>query len=754
MATVDDSQLSRLLQSYNETTSSYNQNDIELQSLNPRTEHEGVEYASVDEYVTTLLKIVLIRASVEQTASIPVDVTEITNYEDPTDPSPLEDLNQQTHLCINRPQLARERREMIILKLQQDQENVRKSYWAEFKKKWGVFQLQLTRVLTYVIIWRGAIQSLEGQLGTTVGTYFRFIRFLFIMSILPFLLTAFFIFIPQLVYNYGYQLNETLARRADFSVSGDLLGLIAGDGWFGQTELFYGAYLYYPNTTSFYYNIPLAYLVTSFASILVYLVCLTIQYGIQFKQSVTPITASVGFRMSGITFGAWDFGIAKDVAAHKYHDIVYKRFRSEIKRKNFIGDTWKGFLKIILVRIFFNALTILLLLLSAVIVLFTNIWSYSARCGSTVRLIGINLPGLINTVTVFAIIKVLQIIFIRFASLEYYKSKRTEVNITLIRLILIRLASLFTITTILLFTTSKAFDNNNNNKSTLLFGDDTVNEWINSFSYANNFTVDADCDSATCWEEYFGKEFYSLAVTYIAITLAVELLLNPSRHFINKYKVEIHSFLGLRRFGKTADVLFSLVTGRPTFQVIKHILDLIYFQALIFLGFFFCPVLPLFAFLAYIILFYLKLLACRYFKDMSVSSISDDVTRNNLFYTYLLIATYIVSMSAVMFALLRFEPSDSCGPFSNYESFLQPLHDLVAGSSVLDTLCVVLTHPLFLYLIIYILVLVITAMYFFSKSYRKQLQVYKTILGVMIKKGKAFSDERVSDVKRVNENVL
>ena len=745
MATVDNSQISRLLQSYNETTSSYNQNDIELQYFNSSTEHEGLEYASVDEYVTTLLEDVLIRAKKEQTAHIPVGVTEVT------DPSPLEDLNTRTNLGINRPQLARERRELIILKLQQDKENIRKSYWAEFKKKWGVFQLQLTRVLTYVVVWRGAIHSLEEQLGTTVGTYFRFIRFLFIMSIIPFLLTAFFVFIPQLVYNYGHQLNETLTLRSDFSVRGDLLGFIAGDGWFGQTEFFHGAYNFNPNTASFYYNIPLAYLMTSFATMLVYLVCMTIQYGFQFKQSVTPITASAGFRMSGITFGAWDFGIAKDIAAHKYHDVVCKRFRSEIKRRNFIGDTWKGLLKIILVRIFFNALTVLLLLLSAIIVLFTNIWSYSERCGLSIRLIGINIPGVINTITVFAIIKVLQIVFIRFASFEYYKSKRTEVNITLIRLILIRLASLFTVTMIL-FTTSQAFDKNSNNTKTLFFGDETVNEWINSYSSANNLTADADCDSTTCWEEYFGKEFYSLAVTYVAITLAVELLLNPCRHFINRYREQIHSFLGLRRFGKTADVLFSLVTGRPTFQVIKHILDLIYFQALIFLGFFFCPVLPLFAFLAYPILFYIKMMACKYFKDMSVSSISDDVTRNNLFYTYLLITTYIVSMSGVMFALLRFAPS--CGPFANYEFFLQPLHEWVLSSSFLESLCVVLTHPLFLYLIIYILILVLTSMYFFSRSYKKQLQVYKTILGVMIKKGKAFSNERKNEEKRVNENVL
>lgn len=728
MATVDNSQISRLRQSYNEATS-YNQNYIELQSLNSPTKHEDVEYAFVDKYVTTLLKHVLTRAREEQTALTPVGVTEITDYEDPTDTPPLENMNTRRHLGINRPQLARERKELIILKLRQDKESVTKSYWAELKKKWGVFQLQLTRVLTYLIIWRAAIESLEGQLGTTVGTYFRFIRFLFIMSITPFLLTAFFIFIPQLVYNYGHQLNETLTRRADFSVRGDLLGLVAGDGWFGQTELFYGAYLFNPNTPSFHYNIPVAYLVTSFATMLVYLVCMTIQYGFQFKQSVTPITASAGFRISGLTFGAWDFGITKDVAAHKYHDIVCKRFRSEIKRRNFIGDTRKGLLKIILTRIFFNALTVLLLLLSAIVVLFTNIWSYSGRCGLSVRLIGVNIPGLINTITVFAIIKVLQIIFIRFAALEYYKSKRTEVNITLIRLILIRLASLFTVTTIL-FTTSQAIDSNNG----------TVNEWINSFSYANNLTVDADCESATCWEEYFGKEFYSLAVTYIAITLVVELLLNTSRHFINKYKMGIRSFLGLRRFGKTADILFMLVTGRPTFQVIKHILDLIYFQALIFLGFFFCPVLPLFAFLAYPILFYLKFMACKYFKDMSASSISDDVTRNNLFYTYLLITTYLVSMSAVLFALLRFEPSYSCGPFTNYESFLQPLHEWVVSTSVLDTLSVVLTHPLFLYLIIYILILLITAMYFFLRSYQKQVQVYRTILGVMIKKGKGFSD--------------
>eukprot|EP00800_Vazella_pourtalesii_P009414 TRINITY_DN2368_c0_g1_i1.p1 TRINITY_DN2368_c0_g1~~TRINITY_DN2368_c0_g1_i1.p1 ORF type:complete len:128 (+),score=12.78 TRINITY_DN2368_c0_g1_i1:102-485(+) len=127
MATVDNSQISRLRQSYNEATS-YNQNYIELQSLNSPTKHEDVEYAFVDKYVTTLLKHVLTRAREEQTALTPVGVTEITDYEDPTDTPPLENMNTRRHLGINRPQLARERKELIILKLRQDNESVTKSY--------------------------------------------------------------------------------------------------------------------------------------------------------------------------------------------------------------------------------------------------------------------------------------------------------------------------------------------------------------------------------------------------------------------------------------------------------------------------------------------------------------------------------------------------------------------------------------------------------------------------------------------------
>ncbi|KAI6660549.1 Transmembrane channel-like protein 5 [Oopsacas minuta] len=758
MATIcSNAEITHTLLEHNIHSSTSNATEelgLELDRLNlvPRDVEsnldEGVEsYNSVEEYVSQLLDDVLRKARQRPDITgvdidIAIDSNKMNRYQELTDTktSTPGDITVLPILGINRPQLARERRDLRTRHLQQDQ----KSYRVEFKKKWNVFQIVLTRVLSYMVLWRGAIKSLEEQLGSTVGTYFRFIRFLFLMSILPFLLTASFIFIPQMIYNYGYNLNDTLTRRSKFSLRGDLLGFISGYGWYGQTEFFYGAYHVDSEITEFHHNIPLAYLLTSFVVLLTYLVSMTIQYGYQFNQSVTPLLTSSDLHVSNMTFGAWDFGITKDVATSKHHDVIYRRFLSEIKRRKFIGDTWRGILKIVLVRIFFNSLTIFLLLLSAVIVLFTNIWAYSARCGFTVGLIGINIPGLINTVTVFVIIKVLQIIFIQFSALEYYQSKRTEVNVTLIRLILIRLASLFTVTTIL-FTTSNALDKNSKfpQNNTIFFGDETVNDWINSFGYYNTTIPDPDCNSEMCWEEYIGKEFYRLAVTYVAITLAVELLLNTSRHFINKHKISIHNTLGLGRSGKMVNTVYNLITVRPTFQVIKHILDLIYFQALIFLGFFFCPVLPLFAFLAYPLLFYLKLVACKYFKDPSLGTVSDDVTNNNLFYTYLLIATYLASMLGVLFALLRFQPSGNCGPFVEYAYFLQPISELAVSSSFVNTFCDVLTHPVFLYFIIYVLILVITALHFISRSYLKQSQVYKTILDIVIKKGNLFSQNRV-----------
>merc|ERR1712142_1248787 len=50
--------------------------------------------------------------------------------------------------------------------------------------------------------WQGSIKSVEGLFGTGVGSYFRFLKWLFLLNIPIFLVCFSFVTIPQLVHDF------------------------------------------------------------------------------------------------------------------------------------------------------------------------------------------------------------------------------------------------------------------------------------------------------------------------------------------------------------------------------------------------------------------------------------------------------------------------------------------------------------------------------------------------------------------------
>lgn len=50
-------------------------------------------------------------------------------------------------------------------------------------------------------LWYHSMKRIEGHFGSTVGTYFKFLRWLFIVNIILLIITFGFIVIPQIIYN-------------------------------------------------------------------------------------------------------------------------------------------------------------------------------------------------------------------------------------------------------------------------------------------------------------------------------------------------------------------------------------------------------------------------------------------------------------------------------------------------------------------------------------------------------------------------
>ncbi|KAI4833312.1 hypothetical protein KUCAC02_016220 [Chaenocephalus aceratus] len=109
-------------------------------------------------------------------------------------------------------------------------------------------------------LWQGIMKEIGGTFGTSVLSYFMFLKWLLMFNIFSFLVNFGFITIPQLVYSPWPNISPNVSFRG--------LEILTGAGYFNNTVMYYGGY---SNETKLHlveYNMQLAY----FFTIAVYMV--------------------------------------------------------------------------------------------------------------------------------------------------------------------------------------------------------------------------------------------------------------------------------------------------------------------------------------------------------------------------------------------------------------------------------------------------------------------------------------------------
>lgn len=99
--------------------------------------------------------------------------------------------------------------------------------------------------------------------------------------------------------------------------------------------------------------------------------------------------------------------------------------------------------------------------------------------------------------------------------------------------------------------------------------------------------------SFQCWESYVGQRIYT---QFVVGSIVVELFFNI---FYDKWALWAY-----RKFGDKLLGVILLANEPPEFEVVEKALTLSYDQALVWVGSFFCPLLPLVGVLRAILMFY------------------------------------------------------------------------------------------------------------------------------------------------------
>ena len=236
------------------------------------------------------------------------------------------------------------------------------------------------------------------------------------------------------------------------------------------------------------------------------------------------------------------------------------------------------------------------------------------------------LVGFLPSIAITALNAVIPFLFRALVLLERY-SATMEIKMTLVRTVLLRLASL-------LFLVLTLYSSLRNAESELPCHSKALNV------------------HAMCWETYVGQQLFRLCIFDAAITITMTVF------------VELPLALSFRRSVSPASRLNFV--AHPEFNLVANTLNLVYGQSICWLGMFYCPLLPLATAIKCIVVFYVKYLSLAVYSSPP-SRLYGASSSSSLFMNVLLVS-FITCVLPVGYHVTSLRPSSSCGPFRGSET--------------------------------------------------------------------------------------
>nr|XP_048316442.1 transmembrane channel-like protein 5 isoform X1 [Myodes glareolus] len=184
----------------------------------------------------------------------------------------------------------------------------------------------LSELLDYLSLWQKTFKVIGGKFGTSVLSYFSFLRWLLKFNIFSFVMNFSFLIIPQF----------TVAERNTLHFTG--LEFFTGAGYFRDTVMYYG---FYTNSTIGHetggasYNMQLAYIFTIGACLVICFFSLLFSIAKYFRNNfISPHIYSRG--ITKLVF-CWDFTVTHEKAVRLKQKNLSTEIRenlSEIRQEN------------------------------------------------------------------------------------------------------------------------------------------------------------------------------------------------------------------------------------------------------------------------------------------------------------------------------------------------------------------------------------------------------------------------------------
>uniref|UniRef100_A0A2K5EFN7 Transmembrane channel-like protein n=1 Tax=Aotus nancymaae TaxID=37293 RepID=A0A2K5EFN7_AOTNA len=475
----------------------------------------------------------------------------------------------------------------------------------------------LSEILNSISLWQKTLKIIGGKFGTSVLSYFNFLRWLLKFNIFSFILNFSFIIIPQF----------TMAEKNTLQFTG--LEFFTGEGYFRDTVMYYG---FYTNSTIQHgnsgasYNMQLAYIFTIGACLTTCFFSLLFSMARYFRNNfINPHIYSGG--ITKLIF-CWDFTVTHEKAVK----LKQKNLSTEIRENLSELHQEKSKLTFNQQLTRFSAYVVAWVVSTGVAITCCVAVYYLAEYNLEFLKTHRN-PGavLLLPFVVSCINLAVPRIYSMFRLVERYEMPRHEVSVLLIRNIFLKIS----VIGILCY------------------------YWLNTVALSGE----------ECWETLIGQEIYRLLLMDFVFSLADSFLGEFLRRIIG---MQLIKSLGVQEF-----------------DIARNVLELIYAQTLVWIGIFFCPLLPFIQMIMLFIMFYAKNVSLM--MNFQPPSKAWRASQMMTFFIFLLFfPSFTGVLCTLAITIWRLKPSADCGPFRGLPFFIHSIY------SWIDTLS---TRPGYLWVV-------------------------------------------------------
>ncbi|XP_054672819.1 transmembrane channel-like protein 2 [Grus americana] len=534
------------------------------------------------------------------------------------------------------------------------------AYKMMMAKKWVKFKRDFDNFKTQCIPWEMKIKEVESHFGSSVASYFIFLRWMYGVNLVLFGLIFGLVIIPEVLMGmpYGSMPRKTVPRAEqatamDFSVLWDF------EGYIKYSALFYGYYNNQRTIGWLKYRLPMAYFMVG-VSVFGYSLMVVIRSMARNANESTADGDDDNFIFSWKMFTSWDYLIGNPETADNKFASITTSFKESIVDEQESNKDENIHLRRFL-RVLANVLIICCLCGSGYLIYFVvkrsqtfskmqNVgWYERNEVEIVMSLLGMFCPPLFETI----------------AALENYHP-RIGLKWQLGRIFALFLGNLYTFLLALMDDVNEKLAEEDVVKN--------ITRWTllghHNSSAGNGSTVTpppldpADVPRGPCWETTVGIEFVRLTVSDILVTYITILV----GDFIRACFVRFVNYCWC----------WDLEAGFPSyaeFDISGNVLGLVFNQGMIWMGSFYAPGL--------VGINVLRLLTSMYFQCWAVMSSNVPhervfkASKSNNFYMGLLLLILFLSLLPVAYTIMSLPPSFDCGPFSGKKRMYEVIQETI-----------------------------------------------------------------------------